>query len=423
MTNVNLKADAIKLFSDFINIQSVSTDSKRYSEILKAVEFLKKELKALGFQVDIYKKNNYPPLIIASYLLSHDRGITNRTKTIGIYAHYDVQPEDPVEQWESPPFKLVLKNGKYYGRGVADDKGHIIQTLAAVKHLIETNSLRNNVVFIFEGEEETGSSHFEELIKNAKEELKKMDVIYMLDFGMEGKNTPEIFWGLRGLIAFELQVSIGDFDLHSGVYGNEIDNPVQILSELFSKIKDSRSRKILIPGFYNKVKYLSKSNRWLSTKIHPSFDINGIIGGYTGEGTKTIIPRSASAKFSFRLIENQTTNEIETLVNKFIKKNLPKEVKFSLKTMGKLEPFYTEKNNQYLKITRNILKENFGKNPALSRSGGSIGAAAILSKLLQKPIILTGFTLSDCNLHSPNENYDEEMFLKGIETIKKLLSI
>jgi acetylornithine deacetylase/succinyl-diaminopimelate desuccinylase-like protein len=412
-----MATDVMKLFSDFINIQSVSADSKRHSEILKAVEFLKKELNSLGFQIKTYQKNNCPPLIIAQKIIAKDK------KTIGVYAHYDVQPEDPMEQWESPPFKLILKSGKFYGRGVADDKGHIIQTLTAIKHLISTNNLKNNIVLIFEGEEETGSTHFEELINNVKEELKKINVIYMLDFGMEGKNTPEIFWGLRGLIAFELKVSVGEFDLHSGVYGNEVDNPIQILSELFSKIKDSRTRKILIPGFYDKAKFISKNGLWLSTKIHPSFDINGIMGGYTGEGTKTIIPRSASAKFSFRLIEDQTTEEIEVLVNKFIKKNLPKGIEFSLKTMGKLEPFYTEKDNKYLKIIKKVLKESFGKNPALSRSGGSIGAAATLSKLFNKPIILTGFTLSDCNLHSPNENYDEEMFYKGIEAIENFLSI
>jgi acetylornithine deacetylase/succinyl-diaminopimelate desuccinylase-like protein len=421
MADQNLKKTTIKLFSDFINIQSVSADSIRNLEILKAVEFLKKELNSLGFQVNIYKENNCPPLIIAEKIISSD------VKTIGIYAHYDVQPEDPIEQWDSPPFKLVLKNGKFYGRGVADDKGHIIQVIAAIKGLTrlrqDSGGQSNNIVLIFEGEEETGSTHFEKLITNTKEELNKIDVFYMLDFGMEGKNTPEIFWGLRGLIAFELQVIVGDFDLHSGVYGNEINNPIQILSELFSKIKDSRTRKILIPGFYDKVKFVNKNNLWLSTKIHPSFDINGIVGGYTGEGTKTIIPGSATAKFSFRLIENQTTDEIEILVNQFIKKNLPKGIKFSLKTSGKLEPFYTDKNNQYLKITKKILKEVFGKNAALSRSGGSIGAASILSRVFQKPIILTGFTLSDCNLHSPNENYDEEMFYKGIEAVEKFLSI
>ena len=424
MTDQNLKINTVKLLSDFISIQSVSTDTSRHNEILKAAEFLKKELNILGFQVSIFQKNSCPPLVIAKKIVSSD------TKTIGIYAHYDVQPEDPVEQWESPPFKLTLKNGKFYGRGVADDKGHIIQTLVSISQLINTKKLNNNIVLIFEGEEEVGSAHFEELISKVKppfakasEGLNKIDVFYMLDFGMEDKNIPEIFWGLRGLIAFELKVTIGELDLHSGVYGNQMNNPAQILSELFSKIKNSQTREILIPGFYDKVKFISKNNLWLSTKIYPSFDINGIIGGYTGEGTKTIIPGSASAKFSFRLIENQTTDKIEVLVKRFIKNNLPKEVNFSLKTLAKLEPFYTSKENQYLKITEKIFKKSFGKKVILTRSGGSIGAAATLSKLFRKPIILTGFTLSDCNLHSPNENYDEEMFFKGIEVIENFLLI
>lgn len=413
----------LKLFSDFIAIQSVSTDRLRYDEILKAVEFLKKEILSLGFEVKIYQKDNCPPLIIAKYYLSHGRGQDNNIKTIGIYAHYDVQPEDPVEKWDNPPFELTLKNGKFYGRGTADDKGHIIQTLVAIRQLIEIKKLRNNIVLILEGEEEIGSGNFGYLINQAKADLDKIDVFYVLDFGMETGDHPEIFFGLRGLIGFEIEIKISENDLHSGVYGNQINNPIQILSELFSKIKDSKTRKILIPHFYDKVKYKSKDNYWLSTKIHPSFDINGISGGYTGEGFKTIIPALARAKFSFRLIEDQTPDEIEKLVSDFIKKNLPEEVKYSLKTSGKLNPFCTDIENKYIKTTDKIFTGVFGKKSLFKRSGGSIGAAATLSKLFNKPLILTGFTLADCDIHAPNENIDEEMFWKGIMALEKIFSL
>ena len=412
-----MKNKILKLFSDFISIKSVSTDNSRHKEILKTVEFLKKEIKSLGFKIAIYQKNNCPPLIIAKKFIS------SNTKTIGVYAHYDVQPEDPVEKWDSPPFELTKKNGKLYGRGVADDKGHIIQTLVAINQLIDTKKLQNNIVLIFEGEEEVGSKNFEFLINQAKKDLDEVDAFYVLDFGMETSDQPEIFFGLRGLIGFEIEIRIGEKDLHSGVYGNQVYNPIQILSELFSKIKDSRTRKILIPHFYDKAKFKSKNNLWLSTKIYPSFDINGIIGGYTGPGVKTIIPALARAKFSFRLIENQTPSVIEKLVNVFIKKNLPEGVKYSLKTLGKLDPFYTDIDNKYVKTTNKIFANIFGKQSLFTRSGGSIGAAATLSKLFNKPLILTGFTLADCDIHAPNENIDEKMFRKGILALEKIFSL
>jgi acetylornithine deacetylase/succinyl-diaminopimelate desuccinylase-like protein len=410
----------LKLFSDFITIQSVSADQVRHSEILKAVEFLKKEIKSLGFEVKTYQKENCPPLIVAKYYLSHDRG--QDRKTIGIYAHYDVQPEDPVGEWDSPSFALTKKNGKLFGRGVADDKGHIIQTLIAIQQLIDNKKLNNNIVLIFEGEEEAGSNNFESLIDLAKKDLANIDVFYILDMGMETSNHPEIFFGIRGLIDFEIEIRVGKQDLHSGVYGNEIDNPIQLLSELFSKIKDSRTRKILIPHFYDKAKFKSKNDLWLSTKIFPSFDIHGMIGGYTGQGSKTIIPAVASAKFSFRLIENQAPDEIEKLVSDFIKENLPKGIKYILKTSGKLDPFCTDIDNKHVKKTDEIFTEIFGEKTSFSRSGGSIGAVSILSKRFNKPLILTGFTLSDCNIHAPNENINEKMFDKGIVSLVKIFS-
>lgn len=405
----------VKLFSDFINIQSVSADSSRHGQILKAVEFLKKEIKSLGFEVKTYQKDNCPPLIVAINKRATTRvAPTTKLQTLGIYAHYDVQPEDPVEQWNSPPFELTAKNGKFFGRGVADDKGHIIQTIEAIRRLVETrhaSSLQNNIVLIFEGEEEVGSQNFEYLINQAEKDLENIDVFYVLDMGMETSDQPEIFYGLKGLIGFELKVETGKTDLHSGVYGNKVNNPIQILSELFAKIQDSRTKKILIPHFYDKVKF----------SLLPSFDIHGITGGYTGEGIKTIIPAVARAKFSFRLIENQTPDEIEKLINDFVKNNLPKGIKYTLKTSGKLDPFCADINNKYVKKTDEIFTDIFGKKTKFSRSGGSIGAVATLAKQFNKPLILTGFTLSDCNIHAPNENIDQEMFEKGIEALKKIL--
>jgi acetylornithine deacetylase/succinyl-diaminopimelate desuccinylase-like protein len=398
--------EIVKIFSDFISIQSIASDETKHLEILKAVEFLKKEIISLGFEAKTYRKGSCPPLIIAKKIVSPN------VKTIGVYAHYDVQPEDPVEQWDSPPFKLTARGGKFFGRGVADDKGHIIQTLVAINQLIDTNKLKNNLVLIFEGEEEIGSQNFEYLMNLAKKDLENVDVFYVLDMGMETSDQPEIFYGLKGLIGFGIEVRTSKQDLHSGVYGNKVNNSIQILAELFSKIKDSRTNKILIPHFYDKVKF----------SPHPSFDIHGIIGGYTGEGVKTIIPAVARAKFSFRLIEDQTPDEIEKLAKDFIESNLPKGIKYTLKTSGKLDAFYTDINNKYVKATDKIFTKIFGKKTKFSRSGGSIGAVATLARQFNKPLILTGFTLSDCNIHAPNENIDQEMFEKGIVSLEKIFA-
>lgn len=446
------KAEILKLFSDLISIQSVSADSKRRSEILKAVDFLKNKLKEIGFKIQLIGKGDSPPLILGIYHLDNDRGLDGKRQTIGIYGHYDVQPEDPVDEWKTSPFKLVIKNGKMYGRGVADNKGHVIQNLVSINQLIKTKKLTNNIVFILEGEEETGSMHFEDYVKKIKDILSRVDVFYVTDVGMYRKNIPQIFFGLRGLVYFELTIEIGIKDLHSGLWGNRVLNPAQVAGQLFSKMKDEKTGRVLIPGFYNDVRSISKEERklleavartdegqikeagvykilsldkkqpYLSAKIYPSLDINGFVSGYAGEGAKTIIPRQAVVKFSCRLVEQQNPEKIEILVRDFIAKNLPEGVKYDLKILSKDHPFYTEINNRYVKKTAEILAGFFGNETRFNRTGGSIPAAEILQRLYKKPIILTGFTLPDDNLHSPNENFDEEMFLKGIEALEKIYS-
>ena len=255
--------EIISLLRDFISIQSVSADSKRYGEILKAVDFLKSKLKELGFDAMVIKKDESPPLILGTYHINTDRYQYGKRKTIGIYGHYDVQPEDPVAEWKTPPFKLVVKNGKMYGRGVADNKGHVIQNLVSIKHLIEKNKLTNNIVFILEGEEEIGSFNFEHLAEEARDVLVKVDVFYVTDVGMYRKNIPQIFYGLRGLVYFELMIETGIKDLHSGLWGNLVLNPAQIASFLFSRMKDEKNGKVLIPGFYDKVRTISADERKL----------------------------------------------------------------------------------------------------------------------------------------------------------------
>jgi acetylornithine deacetylase/succinyl-diaminopimelate desuccinylase-like protein len=276
-----------------------------------------------------------------------------------------------------------------------------------------------------------------------------VDVFYLTDTGMHQKNVPQIFYGLRGIVYFELIVKIGKRDLHSGVYGNRVYNPINVLAYLIAKIKDIKTGKILIPKFYEKVRKIEKEELLLlkktlksdeeerkeggvfglteiegfsslSSKIFPSFDCHGIISGFIGEGQKTVIPKEAKVKFSFRLVEHQDPKEIEEQVFDFVEKNLPKEVKWELKCLSNSAPFYTDVKNEWVKKTASILKDVFGNEVVFNRSGGSIPAAEILQRLYKKPIILTGFTLPDDNIHAPNENFDSEMFFLGIEALERI---
>ena len=447
MLLTGMQNNFLSLLRELINIQSVSADPKRVEFIIKAAELISKKLKSLGFDIKIYRRGNFPPLIIAQKIISPQQ------KTIGFYSHYDVQPEDPIDEWNTSPFELIEKNGQLYGRGVADDKGHLAAIISAIEDLIKNNKLVNNIVLVIEGEEEIGSMNFETYIKQANILLKDIDVFYVLDVGMHGRNLPQIFYGLRGLVYYEIEVEIGKLDLHSGIYGNRVYNPIQVLSELFSKLKSSKTGRIMIPGFYNKVKKITKKERELlkeadrtdkdeakeagtytviaidakqhslSTKLYPSFDVHGIVSGYTGEGSKTVIPKKAKAKFSFRLVEYQDPDLISQSVRKFIKKNIPKGVKWELKLFSQCSPFYTDFDNEYVLKVSEIMKKKYGNKTLLNRAGGSIPAAEVLKRIFDKPIILYGFTLPESANHAPNENISKEMFIKGMEAIKEICSI
>lgn len=440
-----MKNEILNFLTDFISIPSVSTQKERFNDILKAAEFLKNKFSSLGFKVKLIQEKSSPPLVLAHRFIGGK-------KTIGIYGHYDVQPEEPINEWKTPPFKLTLKDGKIYGRGIADNKGHIVQNIFAIEELIKENKLKNNIVFLIEGEEESASSHFEKYVKKAKNVLSKVDVFYLTDVGMIKKNVPTIYYALRGIVYFELKIKVGEYDLHSGSYGNLALNPVQFLADLFSKMKDLKTGKILIPRFYEDVRKIDKKEKELlrlasikekeilketklylihpldkkepslSPKIYPSMDINGIISGYTQEGVKTIIPKEAAVKFSFRLIEYQKPEKIIKLVKNFIKKNIPKGVKWELKLLGSAAPFYTPLNNEFIVKTKNALERVFRNKVVFNRAGGSIPAAEVLQRIYKKPIILTGFTLPDDNVHAPNENLDEKMFFKGIKALKEIYS-
>lgn len=437
------KKQILKKLAEFIAIPSLSGDMHKFHAIKDAVSFLVKELQSMQFEVEIIEKEHVPPLIIGRRILSPDR------HTIGIYGHYDVQSEQPIEEWDTNPYELVIKNGNLYARGVADNKGHIIQNLAAVRELVEQGH-KINMVCIFEGEEEVGSEHFEELVAQKKDMVSDVDVFYITDNDMFAKGVPQILYALRGLVYFQLNVRTGSYDLHSGVYGNMALNPAQVLTSLVAKMKDVSSGKVLIPGFYDDVRELPADEQRileksvvpeevlikesglqkvlsqndchpsLVSKVLPSLDVNGMISGFTGEGSKTIIPYQASVKFSCRLVPYQHADDVEKKVQGFVKEHMPKGVTYELETLSKGDPFFTDMNDSFVQKTADIFTRFFGRETVMSMSGGSIGAAEVLQRLFRKPVIVTGFVLPDCRMHGPNEHYDEDMFWKGIEALKEV---
>lgn len=439
--NVNTK------LAELIAIESVSADPARLPEVMNAAAYIKNWLVEIGFDVKMVEKSKSPPLIVATYT------VPNAASTIGIYAHYDVQAEDPIEEWHTAPFTVIEKNGKLWGRGVADDKGHVVQNIAAVEELVKESKLRNNIIFIFEGEEETGSYSLLEFLEQAAPQLQHCDFFMILDAGMKTPQIPMIEYALRGLVYFELTITTAGRDLHSGLYGNAVPNPANILTSLLGGMKDSITNEVLIPGFYDDVRALDKKERtlleknkttdkelkeeiqgkyvrkmrdfpsYLSPKVLPSLDINGMISGYTGEGPKTIIPRSATVKFSIRLVENQRAEKMQTLIEKYIKKHMPKDVTYDLKILSSDEPFYTDFRSKPVQQVAKVLKEHFGNDVIYNRSGGSIPAAEMFQRLYNKPIMITGFTLPDENLHAPNENIDSKLFKEGITVLKKIFSL
>ncbi len=434
----------LKDLSTFISIPSVSSDSTKGPEMERAILFLQQKLEKLGFRVEILTKTGAWPALFAKY------SVNNAEKTIGIYGHYDVQPEDPINEWTVPPFELTQKDGKLYGRGTADNKGHILQNIAAIDNLIESGKLNSNIIFLIEGEEESGSESFPYFVEEKKAQLTDVDVFFITDVGMYAQNIPQIIYALRGLAYFEIEVEIGSRDLHSGVYGNAVLNPAQVLTDLFAKMKDINTGEVLIPHFYDDVrkiedtemKLLTKGSvndtefmketetfkvtrmrdvsAYLAPKIFPSLDIHGFESGFTGEGPKTVIPRKARAKFSCRLVEYQDVSKISDLMEAFIKKTIPEGVHYSLKKLSSDNSFYTSVENEYVKRTAEILSKHFGHDTLLMREGGSVPAAEIIQRLFGTPIILTGFILPDSNLHAPDENFDEEMFFSGIEALEKV---
>jgi len=424
---------------ELLKIPSVSADSNYKGNVMDAAEVVRKSLEKAGADKTELCQTAGFPVVYAEKMIDASK------PTILVYGHYDVQPADPLELWDSPPFEPVIKNGKIYARGACDDKGQMYMHVKAFELMMQTDQLPCNVKFIIEGEEEVGSANLETFISANKEKL-KADIILISDTSMLSMENPSITTGLKGLSYLEVEVTGPNRDLHSGVYGGAVANPINILCEMIGSLKDENNH-INIPGFYDNVLEASAKERELMAKtpfnledyksklgidevhgeagyttierkgIRPTLDINGMWGGYIGEGAKTVLPSTASAKISMRLVPNQSDEEITEKFKKHFESIAPKSVKVQVKPHHGGEPYVMPIDIPEYKAASDAIIRAFGKEPVPVRAGGSIPIVALFEEVLGLKSILLGFGLDTDAIHSPNEHYGIENFLKGIETI------
>jgi acetylornithine deacetylase/succinyl-diaminopimelate desuccinylase-like protein len=423
----------------WLRIPSVSADSRHKGDVRKAAEYLKQKFQDAGVDsVEICETKGHP-IVFAEKKIGADR------PTVLVYGHYDVQPADPLNLWDSPPFEPVIKNDKIYARGACDDKGQVYMHVKAFEVMMKHNLLPCNVKFMVEGEEEVGSDNLGDFVKANKAKL-KADIILISDTAIISLDHPSITTGLRGLSYMEVEVTGPNRDLHSGVYGGAVANPINVLCSMIDSLHDENGR-VTIPGFYEKVAELSAAEREAINKapfdlaeykkdlniddvrgekgfttvertgIRPTLDVNGIWGGYTGEGAKTVLPSKAHAKISMRLVPNQSSKEITDLFTKHFTSLAPKSVKVKVTAHHGGEPAVTPTDSKAFKAASKAFEEVWKKTPIPTRDGGSIPIVSLFKRELGLDTVLMGFGLDSDAIHSPNEHYGIKNFLLGIETI------
>src|SRR3990167_3847666 len=441
---MNTKKYLLDLF-ELLAIPTISAQSKHNSDIKKACDWLQKKLKSLDFEAKILPTAGHPVV----YAENLEAG--KNKPTILIYGHYDVQSPDPLNEWDSDPFKPEIRSGNIYGRGTADDKGQLYTWIAAISEIAKKNrKLPINIKFLLEGEEEVGSKNLDEFIKE-NQSLLVADICVISDSHCLGENQPLITYGLRGLTYVQINVRTLGKDVHSGQYGGNVLNPAIVLAHLITKLKNE-NHKVLIPGFYDNVRKLNQveknsllrfpfrekeivsetsakviaGEKGFSVQVRagarPTLDINGIWGGYQEEGPKTIIPAEASVKISMRLVPNQSSADIAQKFEKHLRKITPKGVDLTVKVLSECEPILMDISNKYFRSAEKAYQKIFGKKPLYELSGGSIPVTATLKNLLNIDSILMGYGLPDDGLHSPNEKLSLAMFEKGIQTNIEFLS-
>lgn len=448
MSNIlnEIKANEERLLNelfDLLRIPSVSADKTFANDVNKAAAFVAQKLKEAGADnVELCATPGFP-------IVYGEKIIDANKPTVLVYGHYDVQPADPYELWDSPPFEPVVKEGKIYARGSADDKGQMYMHVKAFELLMKQNSLPCNLKFMIEGEEEVGSENLESFVRANTEKL-KCDVVLISDTSMISNEAPSITTGLRGLAYLEVEITGPNRDLHSGVYGGAVANPINILCDMISKLHDEK-RRITIPGFYDDVEDISAAEREAMARapfsqkeynddlgikrelgedgfstlervsIRPTLDVNGIWGGYTGEGSKTVLPSKAYAKISMRLVPKQSSEKITKLFTDYFLLQAPECVQVKITPMHGGEAAVTPTDSIAYQAAAKAIETTYGKMPIPLRTGGSIPIVTMFEQVLGTKSVLLGFGLDRDSIHSPNEHYGVWNYLKGIETIPYFL--
>ncbi len=424
---------------ELLRIPSVSAKTEHKADMEKCAHAVKKSLIDAGCDnAEVLATDGYP-------VVFGEKIIDPSKPTVLVYGHYDVQPPEPLELWHSGPFDPVIKDGKVYARGSADDKGQFYMHVKALEIMVKTNTMATNIKFLIEGEEEVGSPNLGKFVA-ANKELLKADVILISDSSMLSMENPSLDTGVRGLSYIQVEVTGANRDLHSGTYGGAVANPITILAKMIASCHDENNH-ITIPGFYDDVAEATKEERELlnrapydekeyseelgvkelwgekgyttyeRTGIRPTLEVNGIWGGYTGEGAKTVLPSKAYAKISARLVPNQTSDKITEILLNYFKSIAPKSVEVKAELHHGGEPYMTPIDSKGYQSASKAVEATFGKAPIPVRGGGSIPICSILEKELGIKIVFMGFGLDNDNLHSPNEKYNIENYYKGIETI------
>jgi len=421
----------------YLAIPSISALPEHAPDVTRCAEWTAEEMRRIGMEhVRLVDTPGFP-VVYGDWL--HAEG----APTILFYGHYDVQPVDPINLWESPPFEATVRDGEIYARGAADDKGQVFMHFKAIEaHLKQNGKLPCNIKVILEGEEEVGSANLDDFVKGHKDEL-AADVVVISDSPMFDRGIPSICYGLRGLIYFQIDLRGTKSDLHSGSFGGAVANPAFVLANILAQMKD-RGGHIRIPGFYDDVRPLTEAERdeWKKLPFNekryakelgapklwgesgyttlervwgrPTFEVNGILSGFTGEGAKTVIPAVAMAKVSMRLVPNQDPDTIAQLFEDYVRKVAPKTVDVKVTRMHGGKPWMTEFDNKYVQAAGRAIKQGFGQEPVFNREGGSIPVVATFQEILGLPSVLFGVGLPDENAHAPNEKLDLGNFHGGI---------
>ncbi len=439
--------DYLEGLKAFLRIPSISTLSEHKSDIRKAAEFVRNELEKAGLQQAQLIEGEGNPLVYAEWLGAPGK------PTLLLYGHYDVQPPDPLDEWKSPPFEPAIRNDNIYARGSADDKGQTFILMKAVEGLLKQNGkLPINVKFLIEGEEEVGGEHIEAYVKSKPARI-KADAAVICDTEMFAPELPTICVGLRGIVYGELIVQSAGHDLHSGVYGGAVPNPIMAIAEILTTLKD-RDGHIRIPGLYDRVQPPSAKEREAWSRLpfdereyrekevevkeltgepeiplferlwaRPTLEVHGIRGGFIGEGAKTVIPARALAKVSLRLVADQRPSEAIAQLQKAVAAACPKGSTAEFKVIHFAPPSLVNPDNRFIQCAAEAMKQVFGKETVYIRSGGSIPIVAAFDEFLGIPSVMMGFGLPDDNLHAPNEKLHLPNFFRGIEAVARYLEI